>query len=181
MGRGVPLCAPPESEVDAVFTRRLRKWRLNSEKFATGCRHSAVAAWQGAGLSVRERAYFFAKLLQFLARLTVHFAPGERVSMDTRLRHSNIMQWAAIVAVACAGLMTAAVTNAESYQEALEEAERESPHQRERVEDPRSEALEEAGRESTHQRERVEDPRSDALEEAERESPHQQESQERSQ
>jgi len=91
------------------------------------------------------------------------------------------MRWAAIVAVACAGFMTAAVSNAESYQEALEEAERESPHQRERVKDPRSEALEEAERESTHQGDRVEDPRSEALEEAERQSPHQQELQERSQ
>ena len=41
------------------------------------------------------------------------------------------MQKAMISVIACAGLLTATVASGESYQDAMEEAERESPHQHE--------------------------------------------------
>ena len=94
--------------------------------------------------------------------------------MSKRGIQNAIMQRATIIVIACAGFMTATVVTGESYREALEEAENESPHQHERVEDPRREALEEAERESPHQRELQElsrDPREEALEANKRERP----------
>lgn len=76
--------------------------------------------------------------------------------MRTRGIQNAIIQRATIVVIACAGLMTSTVVSGKSYQEALEEAEHESPHQRElqeRSRSPREEALEEAECESPHQNE----------------------------
>ena len=84
------------------------------------------------------------------------------------------MQKAILSIIACAGLLTATVARGESYQDALEEAERESPHQHERMQDPGREAAEEAERESPHQRElqkRSTSPYEEAIEENQQERP----------
>ena len=89
-------------------------------------------------------------------------------------KRSAILQRATILVVTCAGLLTATLATGESYQEALDEAERESPQQHERMQDPRREALEEAERESPHQREvqeRSGSPYEEALQENQRERP----------
>jgi hypothetical protein len=94
--------------------------------------------------------------------------------MRSRGKHNVILQRAAILVISCAGLLTATLASGESYQEALEEAERESPHQHERMQDPRREALEESERESPHQREleqRSRSPYEEALQENQQERP----------
>ena len=88
--------------------------------------------------------------------------------------HNVILQHAAIFVISCAGLLAAPLASGESYQEALKEAERESPHQHERMQDPVREALEEAEGESPHQHDLQEQSRSpseEALEENQRERP----------
>jgi hypothetical protein len=94
--------------------------------------------------------------------------------MRSRGKHNIFLQRAAIFVISCAGLLAATLASGESYQEALEEAERESPHQHERMQDPSREALEESERESPHQRdlqERSGSPYEEALQENQRERP----------
>ena len=90
---------------------------------------------------------------------------------DTRIALSGILP---ILAIVCAGFLTATAASGETYREAMQEAERESIHQNERVNDPRREAIEEAERESPHERElqqRANNPLDEALEENKRERP----------
>jgi hypothetical protein len=94
--------------------------------------------------------------------------------MRIRGKHNVILQRTAILVISCAGLLTAPLASGESYQEALEEAERESPHQHERMQAPKGEALEESERESPHQRdlqERSRSPYEEAPQENQQERP----------
>ena len=97
--------------------------------------------------------------------------------MNRNTKQKAVMRQTAIAFIACAGLLTANVVSADAYQDALKEAENESPHQRELEERSRSpsvEALEEAERESPHQRElqqRSRNPYEEDLQENQRERP----------
>jgi hypothetical protein len=100
-----------------------------------------------------------------------------RKPMNRNTKPKAVMRQTAIAFIASAGLLTVNVVSGDAYQDALKEAENESPHQREleeRSKSPSVEALEEAGGESPHQRElqeRSRSPYEEDLQENQRERP----------
>lgn len=84
--------------------------------------------------------------------------------MSKNNKPTAMLRRSSTAALCCAGLLNLSVAFSENYKEALDEAERESPHQNEVMQDPRREALKEVDRETPHQRELSQDPVEEALE-----------------
>jgi aconitase A len=87
---------------------------------------------------------------QPIIKLTNAIATNRRKPMNRNTKQKAVMRQTAIAFIACAGLLTANVVSGDAYQDALKEAENESPHQRElqeRSRNPYEEDLQENQRE----------------------------------